>query len=109
MKRSAITLSILASLYAGQVFSVQQQEPPTHPEVIEENEPDELNIVRDVDEQGSELEAAEFDLNMEIGPMSLQEAVDIPSRSPANRERDRYRNPSETLEFFGLEPNMTVV
>lgn len=109
MKRSAITLSILASLYAGQAFSLQQQEPPTHPDVIEENEPDELDIVRDIDEQGSELEAAEFDLDFEIGPMTLEEALQLPNRTPTNRERDRYRNPSETLEFFGLEPNMTVV
>lgn len=30
-------------------------------------------------------------------------------RSAANRARDQYRHPRETLEFFGLEPGMTVV
>lgn len=30
-------------------------------------------------------------------------------RSYENRARDRWRNPKETLEFFGLEPDMTVV
>ena len=30
-------------------------------------------------------------------------------RSDANRARDQYRHPKETLEFCGLEPNMTVV
>jgi len=30
-------------------------------------------------------------------------------RAPAFVERDVYRHPSETLAFFGLEPNMTVV
>lgn len=30
-------------------------------------------------------------------------------RSEANRDRDRYRNPEETLFFFGLEPTDTVV
>lgn len=30
-------------------------------------------------------------------------------RSQSNRDRDKYRHPAETLEFFGLRPNMTVV
>jgi predicted methyltransferase len=30
-------------------------------------------------------------------------------RSDANKARDRYRHPKETLEFFGLRPEMTVV
>ncbi len=30
-------------------------------------------------------------------------------RSPANKARDPYRHPAETLAFFGLKPTMTVV
>ena len=30
-------------------------------------------------------------------------------RPPAFVQRDRYRNPAETLSFFGLEPNHTVI
>ena len=30
-------------------------------------------------------------------------------REPANAARDQYRHPRETLEFFGLKPDMTVV
>jgi predicted methyltransferase len=30
-------------------------------------------------------------------------------RSPENRARDVYRHPRETLEFFGIRPDMTVV
>ncbi len=30
-------------------------------------------------------------------------------RSEANRARDRFRNPKETLAFFGVEPGMTIV
>jgi predicted methyltransferase len=30
-------------------------------------------------------------------------------RSAANKARDRYRHPAETLTFFGLKPDMTVV
>jgi len=40
---------------------------------------------------------------------SLQHAIDGSWRSAANKARDRYRHPAETLEFFGLRPNMTVI
>lgn len=40
---------------------------------------------------------------------ALQAAIDNPTRSAQNRARDAYRNPYDTLNFFGLEPNMTVV
>ncbi len=30
-------------------------------------------------------------------------------RSDANKARDKYRHPKETLLFFGLKPNITVV
>lgn len=36
-------------------------------------------------------------------------AVASPTRTPANRARDRYRHPAETLAFFGVKPNQTVV
>lgn len=39
----------------------------------------------------------------------LEAAISGNHREPKNRARDRYRNPSETLTFFGLAPNMTVV
>ena len=40
---------------------------------------------------------------------ALQHAVDGSWRSAANKARDRYRHPIETLEFFGLRPDMTVI
>jgi predicted methyltransferase len=39
----------------------------------------------------------------------LAEAVAIPTRTPANVARDKYRHPAETLAFFGVQPNHTVV
>jgi len=39
----------------------------------------------------------------------LQQAVAGAWRSGANKVRDSYRHPIETLEFFGLRPDMTVV
>ena len=36
-------------------------------------------------------------------------ALSGPQRSDANKARDVYRHPAETLGFFGLKPNLTVV
>ena len=40
---------------------------------------------------------------------SLQAAVDHESRTDKYQARDEFRHPKETLEFFELEPSMTVV
>jgi predicted methyltransferase len=39
----------------------------------------------------------------------LDDAIDGQHRSAANRARDKYRHPRETLLFFGLRGDMTVV
>lgn len=39
----------------------------------------------------------------------IDKAIASPMRSDANRARDQYRHPKETLLFFGLRPDMTVV
>ena len=39
----------------------------------------------------------------------LKEAVGGSWRSAANKARDQYRHPVETLEFFGIKPDMTVI
>ncbi len=39
----------------------------------------------------------------------LQAALEGEHRSAENRARDGYRHPAETLTFFGLRPDMTVV
>ena len=40
---------------------------------------------------------------------ALRQAVAGSWRSTAHKDRDQYRHPIETLEFFGLKPDMTVV
>ena len=40
---------------------------------------------------------------------ALRAAASAPTRTPANLARDRYRNPVETLTFFGVRPSDTVV
>ena len=39
----------------------------------------------------------------------LTKTATADNRSSENKARDPYRHPKETLEFFGLQPNMTVV
>lgn len=39
----------------------------------------------------------------------LRAIIAGPQRSDAHKARDRYRHPFETLTFFGVEPNLTVV
>ena len=41
--------------------------------------------------------------------LALKAAVESPVRTTVNKQRDNWRNPKETLEFFGIQPNMTVV
>ena len=40
---------------------------------------------------------------------ALSAAVSAPTRSAANVARDKYRNPAQTLAFFGVKPNHKVV
>ena len=42
-------------------------------------------------------------------PATLVDAVAADSRAPGNRARDIYRHPIETLNFFGVKPDQTVV
>jgi predicted methyltransferase len=43
------------------------------------------------------------------GAGTLRAVIDGPQRSPANRARDRFRHPFETLSFWGVAPAMTVI
>ncbi len=42
-------------------------------------------------------------------PTTIEEAVASNLRTDTNRARDRYRHPVETLNFFGLKSDMTVL
>ncbi|HEX8572217.1 MAG TPA: methyltransferase [Allosphingosinicella sp.] len=50
--------------------------------------------------------AAEAELHSDT---AIAAAVDSPGRSEANRARDQYRHPRETLGFFGVKPTDTIV
>ncbi len=42
-------------------------------------------------------------------PENLDAAVNSSSRSPENEKRDEYQHPGDTLVFFGIRPEMTVI
>ena len=51
-----------------------------------------------------------FALGLEVAEAkSLEDVIAGEHRSEQNKTRDIYRNPKETLEFFGIKSNMTVV
>jgi predicted methyltransferase len=43
------------------------------------------------------------------GKAALQAAIAGKQRKPGNADRDKYRHPLETLEFFGFKPTLTVL
>jgi predicted methyltransferase len=43
------------------------------------------------------------------GKAAIQAAVANKARKPGNADRDKYRHPIETLDFFGFRPTMTVL
>jgi predicted methyltransferase len=45
----------------------------------------------------------------EVAASKLQEVLAGDHRSPENRARDQYRHPAETLSFFSVTPDVTVV
>ena len=40
---------------------------------------------------------------------ALDVAIENIDRTPENMQRDQYRNPKATLNFFGIKPNMSVI
>jgi predicted methyltransferase len=52
---------------------------------------------------------SEGDIASDASYAALSAAVANPQRTPANTARDPYRHPLETLSFFGVQPNHTVV
>ena len=44
-----------------------------------------------------------------INAQALDDVINSEHRSAQNKARDQYRNPVETLNFFGIKNNMTVV
>lgn len=57
----------------------------------------------------AEGEATLHHANEQAEHQSLRAIVDGPHRSAANRARDGFRHPKETLSFFGLRPTSTVL
>lgn len=62
----------------------------------------------------SVVENVEAQINKPIDDQSnnsalLERSINSPQRLAGNKQRDKYRHPLDTLEFFDVQPNMTVV
>lgn len=57
----------------------------------------------------SHVDAAARDARDASESRALSAIIAGPHRSEANRARDTFRHPKETLEFFGLHPTTTVI
>ncbi|HUZ66445.1 MAG TPA: methyltransferase [Beijerinckiaceae bacterium] len=55
------------------------------------------------------LASASFAQTPKNVDQALKAAIDGPQRTPAFKLRDKYRHPLQTLEFFGVRPDMTVI
>lgn len=49
------------------------------------------------------------DKSFATGKDAIKAAVASKTRKPGDADRDKYRHPVETLDFFGLKPTMTVL
>ncbi|WP_051881606.1 class I SAM-dependent methyltransferase [Parvularcula oceani] len=70
---------------------------------------DEEGMVRDGVAYSPDILSDEDRDRLDPGQASLEQIAQGDWRSEDDRARDQYRNPVETLEFFGLRPDMTVV
>lgn len=63
----------------------------------------------EVKKAAEEADAADMIVAENAPTPTLADIVAGPTRTPEAMVRDKWRNPVETLNFFGLEPEMTVI
>ena len=98
--------------------------PPTQPTAEEKKKADEARQLKDDRAKWEAENAAEIarwtpamhadakalaETRFPSGKAAIQAASKGKHRSVGNAERDKYRHPVETLEFFGFKPTMTVL
>ena len=99
MRLQFVTVSVLALALAGCGGEESEAETPA------ETPATEMEDGMAPAEDGAEAMSEEMD---DDGMVTLATVLADPARADA-AARDQYRHPAETLEFFGLEPTMTVI
>lgn len=100
-RRHALRFALISLLSTGAVACKQKASPPA----TEVQEPE---VVAEQKEETDTHERAEDDLDKD-GERALRLAVESDRRTADSKARDESRNPSETLEFFGVKPSMIVL
>lgn len=102
-KTLLIALALVLAACGGGDAQTQKDEQPTEEKVAEQAEQEsaeaETAETAETAEQGGEEDVAAL----------IEEASTGEHRSEKNIVRNEYRHPVETLTFFGIEPDMTVV
>ena len=102
--KSTLKILVAASLLAFTAACSSSDPVPDEAPVADM--PDELAFE---EEQEPEVEVEQQADPRETARAALQAAADGAHRSEEDRARNQYRNPVETLDFFGFEPGQTVV
>ncbi|QDG49399.1 class I SAM-dependent methyltransferase [Persicimonas caeni] len=104
MKKMVIpALALALAACGGGDAQTQKDEQPTQEQMGQEA-PQETTEAEQAEEGDGEAKAGEQDV-----AKLIEEAATGEHRSEANIARNEYRHPVETLTFFGIEPDMTVV
>jgi predicted methyltransferase len=121
----SLSLLLVALLAAGSACKKESKDPEAKESADEEEEKKRRAAEVAEDLKKAEEEAAEeakrwtadlkkqatalVEKKFETPEAALQAIVASPIRTPGNPDRDQYRHPVETLSFFGIKPDMTVV
>ena len=108
--RRAVTCVLSLGLIAGLAGCSDE---PESPEAQATSESTETDAAAGEETAAPKVEAVTHKVRVPLMERStgakLQKVLESPHRSVESRARDAYRHPFETLSFFGLRRNMTVV
>lgn len=96
-----LTLGVIAGLGIGACSEQNDQA---------ESKPSQLVAVETTEDTASQAQAEQVAQQArETTGSKLVSIIEGDHRSEQNKARNKYRNPAETLKFFGIRPGMTVV
>jgi predicted methyltransferase len=106
MKRTLIALIVVSMLAACSTNSNTATDEAGEEAATEQQQPEES--AANEPQPAEDESASEADADQDVAAL-IEAAAAGAHRSEANIARNTYRHPVETLTFFGIEPDMTVV
>lgn len=110
MRDRVTTMLVAVALAGGVAVGCSSAEPMPDEEAPAIEEPDELEEAeQEAEEELDEVEEAAEEADREATRRAIQQAAEGEHRSEDNIARNEYRNPVETLMFFGFETDTDAV